>query len=319
MRCKILITIDTEEDLWSKWDRRDNPVENINRIPVLQNIFDEFGAKPLYLINYPVATNNKALKILKKIYEEDRCEIGTHCHPWNTPPFEEKISKVNSMLCNLSYDLLCRKLKLLHKQISSALGYPPVCFRAGRWGFGPNVAKCIDELGYKIDTSISPLCDWSKEHGPDFSEAPTFQYRFNPDNILIHNPEGAILEIPPTIGFFQKNFNRSFRIRKKIINSNLSKFHFIGVFEKLRILNFQWLSPEVSTESQMIRLAKNFIRLGYSHLNMTFHSTSLLPGRTPFVLNEKDLQRFFRKVKNFLIFCKKNGLEFSKVTDLIES
>lgn len=82
---KLIITIDTEEDNWSRYSATDNPVENIERIVPLQQLFDEFGVRPTYLVDYPVATNPKSVSVFKRILEEGKYEIGMHCHPWNTP------------------------------------------------------------------------------------------------------------------------------------------------------------------------------------------------------------------------------------------
>ena len=109
MSIKVFITIDTEEDLWSDWRQKDNPVDNICRITILQDLFDRFGAIPTYLVNYPVVANENARNILRRVLENYRCEIGTHCHPWNTPPFEEEITIKNSMMCNLPHELLYKK------------------------------------------------------------------------------------------------------------------------------------------------------------------------------------------------------------------
>ena len=162
MSIKVFITIDTEEDLWSDWRQKDNPVDNICRITILQDLFDRFGAIPTYLVNYPVVANENARNILRRVLENYRCEIGTHCHPWNTPPFEEEITIKNSMMCNLPHELLYKKINVVHEKIIKCFGIAPICFRAGRWGFGPDVAQCIYEHGYKIDTSVSPFCDWTK-------------------------------------------------------------------------------------------------------------------------------------------------------------
>lgn len=85
MGIKVFMTIDTEEDSWGDFRKTHNPVGNVYRIPLLQELFDRYGAVPTYLINWPVVMDEKARDILKKIYDDGRCEIGTHCHPWNTP------------------------------------------------------------------------------------------------------------------------------------------------------------------------------------------------------------------------------------------
>ena len=249
MPIKLFITIDTEEDLWDKYQNVDNPVNNIERIPILQDLFDRFGAIPTYFINYPVVTNQRARHILKKIFIDGHCEIGTHCHPWNTPPFDETINKQNSMLCNLPYDLVHKKLETLHNTIVDLMGINPICFRAGRWGFGTYCAKVIYILGYRVDSSVTPFMNWNNHFGPDFSDAPTSIYRFDVEEILSENSEGSLLEVPPTVGFLQKNFRRCGQLRHLIIKTQLSRLHLFAILDRLRLLNRRWLSPELSTES----------------------------------------------------------------------
>ncbi len=318
MSAKVYITVDTEEDTWSEWSSTDNPVENVSSIPELQKLFERYGAVPTYLVNYPVVTDPGACGIIKRILETGRCGIGTHCHPWNTPPFAEDINASNTMLCNLPYDLISSKIENVHRKITASLGVEPVCFRAGRWGFSSDVARCIKDLGYRIDTSVVPLWNWSHEHGPDFSDAPYSPYRFDPEEILTEDPEGTLLEVPVTVGFIQRDFFKSAGFRRAIMNSALSGLHILGLLDRLKILNFRLLSPEVCSRSEIITISRNVLRAGHPHLNMIFHSASLLPGKSEFVKNEGDLEKFMRIIETFLEFCVDAGLSFSPLGGAME-
>ena len=222
------------------------------------------------------------------------------------------------MLCNLPYELQFKKIKTLHNTIIKYFDIVPICFRAGRWAFSTNTALCLHELGYKVDTSISPFCDWSNATGPNFLEASTMPYLFNHADIFSKKRGGSLLEVPPSIGFFQTNFQRCTYIRNLIMHSPLSRWHLLGLLDRLRMLNFRWLSPELSNGLDMINLAKSFIKKGYSFLNMSFHSTSLLPGCSPFVRNEHEFQRFIKDIEIFLKFAVNNGLKFSPLSDSME-
>jgi len=188
---KLIITIDTEEDGWEDYNPTGNTVSNISQIPLLQELFDEFNVKPTYLITHPVATDEKAVSILKGIMETGRCEIGSHCHPWNTPPFEEDNNGKNSMLCNLPSELQYKKMSSLHNTITENFGIEPVSFRSGRWGYGRDVAANLQRLGYRIDTSIIAYTDWTDSHGPDFSEIPPEPFRFSIEDIYRESPTAA--------------------------------------------------------------------------------------------------------------------------------
>ena len=319
MSVNLVITIDTEEDCWNNYDRQCNPVENIKQIPMLQKIFNRYGALPTYLISYPVATHKNSSRILRQIFDSGQCEIGTHCHPWNTPPFEERISIRNSMLCNLPAELQYRKLETLHRTIGEQFGLEPTSFRTGRWGFNSHVARAIYQLGYRVDSSITPLVDWTTHHGLDFSHAPLFPYRFDPDDILHEKKEGTLLEIPPSIGFLQTNMERCRKLRRLILNTPLYRFHLLGILDTLGLLNRRWLSPEHSTVEEMITLSKALIKNGHTVLNLSFHSTTLLPGKTPFVRTMQDLSIFLKKIERFIQFAAGNNWKFSVLSRVLEN
>jgi hypothetical protein len=306
----VFITIDTEEDQWGEYNPAGATVENVLRMKPLQELFDAYGAVPTYLVNFPVVNNREACSWIKSVYARGRCGIGTHCHPWNTPPFHEAISERHSMMCNLPRELILEKLRRLHRAIEQNLGVSPVCFRAGRWGFGAIVADCIVELGYRVDSSVTPFYDWSGSGGPDFSEAPAENYSFHPCDILSPVPGGEIVEIPPTIGFLQSDFRRCASIRKVIRKSVLGKWHVLGILDKLRLVNFRWLSPELSSGSDMVLLGKSFIRKGHCSLNMSFHSSSMLPGKSPYTKSNLEVTDFLARIETFLSFAARKGFSF---------
>jgi hypothetical protein len=60
MSVKLFITIDIEEDNWGDFRPTGHTVENVARIPMLQEIFERYGAIPTYLLNYPVLKNESS-------------------------------------------------------------------------------------------------------------------------------------------------------------------------------------------------------------------------------------------------------------------
>lgn len=306
---KLVITIDTEEDNWGQFSPTDYTLENISRIPILQALFDEFMVKPTYLVTFPVANNENSVAILKPILDDGKCEIGTHCHPWNTPPFEELISDRNSMLCNLPSDLQCRKITSLHNSIIKNFGIKPTSFRAGRWGYSSEVAANIYKLGYKIDTSVTPYTNWSRDDGPDFTDISPMIFKFSMENILQHSSNGHMLEVPVSIGFFQENFSLSNFILKILQHKPISYLKITGMLYWFHIINKAWLSPEFSDSKTMIKLAKTMNKNKFPLINMVFHSSTLKAGKTPYVKTESDEKSFFKNIREFLAFAKNEGIE----------
>ena len=304
----LVITIDTEEDDWATYRREGSGLRNIERIPDLQRLFDEFRVRPTYLIDYPVATDPRTSALFRELAKDGRCEIGAHCHPWNTPPFREEISARNTMLCNLDPGLQYEKVRALHGAISENVGAVPACFRAGRWGFDAEVAETIARLGYRIDTSVTPYTDWTRYGGPDFSEESPGMKRIDGDGADSPRGHGGLLEVPTTIGFLQRDFQRSNRLYRRITGTAWKKTRMLGVLDRLRLLNKVWLSPENSGTAEMIGLTRAMAGNGYPVVNLTFHSPSLVEGLTPFVQEEGDAKRFFRKIREYLEFARSEGI-----------
>lgn len=312
----LVVTIDTEEDSWGWAGDVRSTCENIDRIPALQALFDDFSVRPTYLVTYPVAAGDRSASILKPIADARKCEIGAHCHPWNTPPLDEESSAANSMLCNLPLELQYQKLKRLHETIRRRLGVEPVSFRSGRFGYSTAVARNLDRLGYAVDTSITPYVDWRVEHGPDFTDLSPRTYRFSSENALAERPDGRLVEVPASVGFLQRDFTRSNSILKAVTRPVIKKLKLAGMLYHLRMVNKVWLSPEITSATAMIRLASNMISNGYRVLNMMFHSPSLKAGLTPFTRTIDDEKRLFQRLREFLTFTRNAGIPSLKLADV---
>ncbi|MCP3178141.1 polysaccharide deacetylase family protein [Desulfuromonas sp. KJ2020] len=306
---KLFITIDTEEDNWANYSRTDNPVENIRKIVELQALFDRYGARPTYLVSYPVATNPESVSILRRILEQRKCEIGAHCHPWNTPPFEEELNDFNTMLCNLPEPLILKKLTTLHEAIVKNFGVTPVSFRAGRWGFSSGVARSLAKLNYRVDTSVSPYIDWSEYDGPDFSNFSPAPYRFDPDDIGTPNPGGALMQMPATVAFLQRDFESCRQFSKTLETSLGKKLRLKGIYHCLGLLNKAWFSPEVSDHKTLIKLVYRMKMEGFPCMNMSFHSTTLKIGLSPFVKNKYEERKFYFKIEKLLSYINNKNIE----------
>lgn len=296
----LIVTIDIEADDWDDFKRDGGTLNNIKEIPKLQALFDDFGILPAYLIDYSVASDNSSYEILGKIFEEGKCEIGTHLHPWNTPPYEEEICVRNSMLNNLSATLQQKKLTVLTEKIETTYGIRPRSFRAGRWAFNKEIAKAIIELDYVIDTSVTPFVSWHEYFGPSFLNAPYYPYWIDPSkDILSNSNTGRLLEIPVTIGFNRTNFKFSNKLFEVLGKSMFTSLRLRGLAYKLGLLQKIWLSPEMSNHIEMRKLVNIYVKKNINIINLMFHSTTLVPGLTPFVKNSTDQKKFYQTLRMF--------------------
>lgn len=307
----LFITIDTEEDQWGSIGNRRPSVEAINNLKRLQRLFNAYNAVPTYLINYPVANTATSIRILEELLKTGKCEIGTHCHPWNTPPFKEEQTNVNSFLCNLPEDLVHEKMDVLHRTIKSNFGKESVTFRAGRWGIGENVLNVLAKLNYEIDSSITPFFSWTDYSGPTFncSTNKAFYLSNGFFKESTSGKESKILELPPTMGFLQSNYILCNIIRGILLKKILRPFKIIGLLDHLGIIRYRWLSPETTNIDDMTSLAKTSFKNGNKFINMFFHSNTLIAGQTPYVTNNIDLENFYNKIENFLQYSVENNIQ----------
>jgi hypothetical protein len=292
----LTITVDVEEDNWGI-HRSDLTVENVREINRLQVLFDRYGIKPTYLLTYQVASCDWAVNILAEIFNRDKCEIGAHLHPWNTPPLKEDINKRNTMLNNLPADLQLEKLNVLTDKIQSAFGKKPQSFRAGRWGLGSETIEALVACGYRIDTSVTPLMSW--KNGPTYRHGETEPYWLPREDLRVESIPKPILEIPTTIGFNRWPFEFWGKIYRQLQKGWLKYSHPIGLFYHTRLLRKIWLSPELSTANDMIALSNRMIKHGKRTLNLTFHCNSLLPGKGPFIKDKEELEKFYKNLETY--------------------
>lgn len=305
----LFVTIDTEEDAWGipscscLTDEKPCPVENIYSLPKVQKIFDEFAIRPVYLCNAPVLEDQRAIELLRNFLKQNRCDIGSHIHPWNTHPISEEIIEVNTHLKNLSPSLIKKKLTNITDAIKTNFDINPIIFRAGRWGMNADVLKILIKLGYKIDTSVTPYTDWSEyANGADFTGFPDRPYYINLAQ-GISKPASKyldLLEIPVSIGFNRACFpfwNKVYTLLKRPL---INKLRLAGLLHRTGLLQKIWLSPEFNNAREMISLSKILLQKGNNLLNLTFHSTSLSPGKNPFVRSEADLVNFISRIRDYL-------------------
>jgi len=311
---RLIVTIDTEEDNWDDYGADRPAVSNVDRIEALQELLDSFGVRPTYLVTYPVARSPAASGILRRILDRGGCEIGAHCHPWSTPPFEERRTERNSMLCNLEPTLQARKIETLTRVIEDSFSRRPTSFRAGRWAYSRGVAAAVASAGYVVDTSVAPYVDWSEMHGPDFSDVALRSW-FRPGELFGGPADSEPIEIPATVGFLQKNFEVARRLHRRLTRGPIRRLRLYGVLYRMRLLNRVWLSPEFQSSREMIALTRVAARNGMRHVNLVFHSSTLQAGLTPFVRTKDDERVFWQRIREYSSFARREGLSPILLTD----
>src|SRR5579872_1220928 len=170
-RPKLIVVIDTEEEFdWDKpHSRATFAIHHIRHLDRAQRILERHGVRPIYVVDYPVASQEEGYRPLREWLNDGSCDIGAHLHPWVNPPYSEDLSERNSYPGNLPEALEREKLKCLTDTIGDNFGRLPTIYRAGRYGIGAATGGILEQLGYQIDTSVVPLTDFSDADGPDFT------------------------------------------------------------------------------------------------------------------------------------------------------
>ena len=313
---RLVVTIDTEEDEWGRYDLPRYTVTNTERIVALQALFDRFGVKPTYLITNPVAESESAKRVLAPILARGCCEIGAHCHPWNTPPLVEDRVPRNSMLCNLPADLQLEKIRYLKGAIRCNFGVEPSSFRAGRWGFGTEVARNLAELGFKVDSSITPFISWRAYDGPDFDRPYPERYRLSLTDLSRTDNSSPLVEVPVTTGFSGLLGGVGYPIHWALARRALVGMWTRGLVGRMGIFRMTWLCPEMTVLQSMTDLSERLCSQGARILNLMFHSVTLKAGLTPFVRSAADERRFLARIEAYLAYCQSKGIESATLSEV---
>lgn len=135
---RFVLTVDTEEefDRASPFSRDYYGMTHLKAVPRFQEMCDNFGIKPCYLIDYPITEDSFGIEMISEYAHSGRAEIGVHLHPWVSPPFIEEVNVYNSFSCNLPPELERAKLANLHAAIVSRTGLMPDAHRAGQGVMG---------------------------------------------------------------------------------------------------------------------------------------------------------------------------------------
>ncbi len=292
---QLLVVIDTEEEFnWAaEPDSNANAVTAMEHIDRVQDIFNEYGITPCYVIDYPIASKPGGYQKLRQYAEQGQCEIGAHLHPWVNPPISEPLNSANTYPGNLSADLEREKLALLRDTIVENLGVTPVAYKAGRYGFGPNTGRTLEELGFNIDLSVCPPLDSRADGGPDYRRFDAWPFCFG-------SRSNALLEIPCTGAFTGWAGAAALPLYETALA--LKKFRAPGILSRLGAVDRLMLSPEGFTSAEHIRLTQALYDQGLRTFTWSFHSPSVVPGHTSYVQSDDQLKEFLGRFRRFFDF-----------------
>jgi hypothetical protein len=295
----LVVGIDTESD--NQWDVRcrEHPTfENIIALPRLHERFVKYGARPTYLVTYPVVATPAAAEVVAGLQSRGDCEIGAHHHAWETPPCAPADVHRHGYASSLPVDQFERQLQRLTEAIESTVGRPPVSYRSGRFGFSAAHVSALERLGYRVESSVAPLFDESHKGGPDFVGATLRPYYLAYDDARVPG-SSSVLEVPVSAALSRRVPAWVERAYAKAPSPYVTK----RVLRALRLARMIWLRPSYSSLDDMRALARRIERESIGVLNVLFHSSEAIVGGSPYNRSEAELDGFFDTLESFLAFA----------------
>lgn len=277
---RFTVFVDTEEEFdWAAPLGRDSHgVSAITALPEAHRRFADRGVPLTYMVDYPIATDARAIDILRATLADGVSAVGTQLHPWVNPPFEEALTPANSYAGNLPEAVEAAKIDALSDAISAAFGSRPLAYRAGRYGIGPNTLRLLAARGYRLDSSMRSRYAYTADGGPDFAEIGNQAFRVGP-----------IIELPLTTvytGAARTGGTSLYRMLGAVPKGR-------GVFARGGLLSRVALTPEDMPVKDALEAIAVAVGEGLRLLNFAFHSPSVAPGFTPYVRDAADLARFY--------------------------
>jgi hypothetical protein len=292
----LFVVIDTEEEFdWgAPLSRANQGVTAIRHLHRALRILEHHGITPTCVIDYPVAAHRDGFEPIKELSDSGAVRIGAHLHPWVNPPFDEPVNRHTSYACNLAPDLEAAKLSALKSEIAEHLGVIPRIYKAGRYGFGHSTVDALERLEFDIDTSINPSMDYSADGGPCFGDFDAMPFFFG--------ARRRLMEIPCTTAYVGAWPAVGPAIEQIASTRAGSRTHVGGICSRLRIAEKLHLSPEHSSLEDMKRLTRTLLARGVRTFALTFHSPSVVPGHTPYVRTQRDLDELLERLDAYCDF-----------------
>jgi glycosyltransferase involved in cell wall biosynthesis len=292
----LCVVVDTEEqfDWRGGFSRHNVAVSAIGALPAAQSLFERHGFRPAYLLDHPVATSELARDLIGGWLRSGRCEIGAQLHPWVNPPHAEDATVANSFPGNLPPWLERRKLEALGEAIAAGFGVRPRIYKAGRYGLGASTASVLEELGYAVDTSVLPHTDLRFKHGPDlrcFDERP-----------FLFGERRPLLQLPVTRGFVGRAARTGSRFFALVEDETRLSSLARGALAHAGAIDRVTLTPEGIGLGQLKALTRASLARGQRIFVMSFHSPSLEPGHTPYVVDARTRAAFLGRIEAYLAF-----------------
>lgn len=316
----VCVSIDTEVDHRADSWHKSRPLtfrSVVEGVPHrLSPLFARHGARPTYLLTYEVMNDAASVEALARLRD---AELGTHLHGDHVPPDARvpELAGAKSWDFNCAYpaDLERAKLQTITERFRACFARAPRSYRAGRYGASGRTARLLVELGYRVDSSVTPGLRWRNDAQSaevDFRRAPRAPYR--PSAADLARPgELPLWEVPVTI------------LRRPIAWDAA-----VGAYQAITRRPMRrypvWLRPSTTSWPWLRWAAARLVRQAGAEpltlCNIMFHSMEVVPAASPYARSESDAGRILTRLDRLLGFLAAAGARFftlSELADLLDA
>jgi hypothetical protein len=315
---KLVVSLDVEAD--NQWEHGGSlTTGNVESWEPFQELCERHGVMPTYLLTSEVVTDDCALGLLSEWHSRGVAEIGAHLHPWTTPPFADAPGlrfndSLHAFPCELSDDLLHEKVATLVGQIREAFGFLPTGFRAGRFGIDGRLARHLADLGFEVDSSVTPLVSWrgnpgARDGGPDFSSCSLAPFR------IAGTGHPGLVEIPVTIMQTYRFFDRFPGLLRAYRSLPAEAVRKVAFRRRLQTQPM-WLRPYPRYGARDLALVwQRAEETGAEVAVMMFHSSELMPGGSPYRPTPASIRDLHACLGQFFTLVRDRGGQFTGLTE----
>jgi hypothetical protein len=299
------VTVDTEIDKSVDWSVSDPPTFRsvTHALPeLMEPLCERFGIKATYLVSPEVVEDAASQQVLLGLGTGH--ELGAHLHGDFIGPerhlWVHNAGGALAVAAQPEYppELEQAKLSALTDLFVSAFGSRPLAFRAGRFGISPSTLGFLAELGYSVDSSITPGLRWQ------FRSAVADYTKWGPEARTVVTPAGPIVELPVSV--------RPGSPLAPLIRRTPPLVQSVARRVSGGRSDFQWLRPSWCSGAELIRYAAN---TDQRFLGLMFHSVELTPGASPYARDNEGVDRILGSLTELFSWCSEHDFRFSSMSE----
>ena len=272
--CLVAVSIDVECDKNERWDVHlplsfRGVEEGIGSC--LTPLFGDYGVRPTYLLSSEVIRHEESADLLRAARS---CELGTHLHP-EFVFSSAGVRQTAAVPCLMPEQEEKLLLETLTSSFAETFGRLPRAYRAGRYGASARSLRTLADLGYSVDTSVTPHKLW--DYGLDFRGAPNSPYYPSAHDINTAGQGGGLLEVPISLCLSPA----SALVRGATSVFARSHLEFAKDWAKWA-RGPLWFRPGWAKRGVLLGFVKRAARGEYQGvLNMMFHNVDFVAGCSP--------------------------------------